>query len=153
LSLFLFILAGLNVLFLISWLLHSIQARSLNDSPQVAVYRSSDLPREQRQLKVEVFNACGVKDVAKQMTDFLRKNDVDVVYFGNYLVNNKIYSIQNTLIIDRQSGDLQHAKRVARLVGVEARYVINQISPEREVDVTILIGNDYKILNGLKLAN
>ncbi len=134
------------MLFLVSWTIHWLQQYSLSDAANIAVYRSISPLAKDKQIRVEVFNACGVKDIARLMTDYLRTNEIDVVYYGNHLVNNEIYVIQKTLVIDRQSNKLKHAKKIAQLLDVNEKYVIYQLSPEREVDVTIFIGKDYQTL-------
>ncbi|OQX95664.1 hypothetical protein B6I21_04285 [candidate division KSB1 bacterium 4572_119] len=148
-SLFLFLLIGVNLLFAVSWVLHELQISSLKDNSTVTVFTSISPQVQSKRLKVEVFNACGEKDVARKMSEFLRDNNVDVVYYGNYLVNKNIYSIQTTLVIDRKNENASNASKIAALIGVERRWTIHQLNAEREVDVTVLIGKNFRTLKGL----
>lgn len=150
LSTVIFILLGANFIFIASWVIHELQILSVEDNSKVTVFHSISAQEQNTRLKVEVFNACGVKNVAKMMTDFLRDNNVDVVYYGNYLVNNRIYSIHKTLVIDRKHENRRSARRIAKMIDVKEKYVIHQLSPEREVDVTILIGKDYNALKAFR---
>jgi len=140
------ILAGINIIFLISWLLHSWQQNLADSRNQLTFFHS--LKKDNlvgRTVKIEIFNACGAPNVARELTDYLRERKVDVVFYDNFLVNNKIHKISHTLVIDRKDRNKANAKYVAGLIGVKKQYVIHQISPEREGEVaaTILIGSDY----------
>lgn len=139
-------MVGINLLFLVSITIHWLQRYSLSDAANISVYRSISPIEKTKQLRIEVFNACGEKDIARMITDYLRTNNVDVVFYGNHLVNNEIYAIQKTLVIDRKNRLMKDAKRIANLLDVNEKFVIYQVSPEREVDVTILIGKDYQSL-------
>jgi len=141
------ILAGVNTIFAISWLLHGCQQDLASSRDQMTIFRSFKKDDVSGGIiKVEIFNACGVPNIAREMTDYLRAREVDVVYYDNFLVNNKIHKISHTLIIDRKDVKKTNARRIARLIQVKNNFVIHQLSPERVVDVTILIGRDYSQL-------
>lgn len=121
------------------------------DSSNASVYKIIRQPEEETQIKVEVFNACGEKDVAKKLTNYIRDNNVDVVFYGNYqIINNKIYTIPKTLVIDRKKTEKTNARIVANIIGVKEKNVIYQLSPQRQLDVTVLIGKDYDELKAFK---
>lgn len=123
----------------------------MSESSDASIYRIRRPPEQNTQIKVEVFNACGEKDVAKQLTNYIRGNKVDVVFYGNYqVINNKIYTIPKTLVIDRKKAERTNARIVASIIGVKEEYVIYQLSPQRQVDVTVLIGKDYDELKVFK---
>ena len=143
-SMILVTLAGVNIVFGVSWLLHGLQ-QDLSASRETftVLHLSKENGIAQGDIKVEIFNACGVPNIARTMTEFLRKRNVDVVFYDNFMVDNKIHKISHTLIIDRKSTQKTNARRVAKLINAQRQYVIHQLSPDRVVDVTILIGKDY----------
>lgn len=96
-------------------------------------------------IQVEVLNGCGISGVADKFTDFLRKHDFDVVQMGNY----RSFDVDNTLVIDR-TGNLQVAEKVARALGVSRKNVIQQISKDYLLDVSVVIGRDFNSLNPMK---
>lgn len=91
--------------------------------------------------QVEVLNGCGVSGIAKNTTDYLRKSDVDVVYMGNY----REYSVINSKVIDR-SGNRENALKVAFLLGIDEKYVQMEIDKNKQLDVSVILGKDYKKL-------
>lgn len=88
-------------------------------------------------ISVEVLNGCGVNGVAQMMTDFLRLNDIDVLITED--ADNSRYP--ETIIIGR---DLLHdyTEIISQLTGIDNRTVDNVT--ESTVNVTIIIGKDYK---------
>lgn len=99
-------------------------------------------------IQADVQNGTSEKGVAAKFTEFLRKNGLDVVEMGNFKSNDE----EKTVVIDR-SGDINKAKRVARLLGVNERNVIQQINTSLYLDVTVIIGKDFKELNPYKESN
>ena len=93
-------------------------------------------------ITVEVLNACGVQGLANDISQFLRKNDFDVVNIGNY----KNFDLERTLVFDRGSYNRIYAKKVSKVLGVEDRQVVEQMDNSLQLDVTVIIGKDYKIL-------
>ncbi len=136
-------LASVNLLFASTWLIHQLGIIAATGSDEVTIIKSVTRQKGNYTLKAEVFNACGVKDVARQLSDYLRDQGIDVVYYGNYLIDTNIHTIPKSIIVDRKSKDLKNAKLVASKTGVEERYLIYQLSPERQVDVTVMIGQNY----------
>ena len=59
-------------------------------------------------IQLDVQNGTTENGVASEFTEYLRKNEIDVVEMGNY----KTQDIEKTIIIDR-SGDKNKAKKVA----------------------------------------
>jgi hypothetical protein len=94
-----------------------------------------------RKTQVEVLNGCGVTGIAKNTTDFLRKSDIDVVYMGNY----SDYNMINSKVIDR-NGDREKALRVASLLGIDEQFVQTEINKNKQLDVSVILGKDYKKL-------
>jgi hypothetical protein len=92
-------------------------------------------------IQVEVLNGCGVVDIADKFTDRLRKRNFDVVNTANY----RSFEIDKSIIIDR-AGRLGNAKYLADVIGLDRRRVIQQKNKNYFLDVTLIVGKDYKIL-------
>ena len=96
-------------------------------------------------IQVEVLNGCGVSGVAEKLTDYLRTNNIDVVNLGNY----RSFEIENSIIIGRNE-KIQNAEIVAAIVGLDNQNIIQQINPDYLLDVTFVLGKDYRDLIPLK---
>jgi hypothetical protein len=90
-------------------------------------------------IQVEVLNGCGASGVAEKFTDLLRREKFDVVQSGNYMS----FDIDNTLVIDR-TGNMANAEKVARSLGVDEKNIIMQKNDNSFLDVSVVIGKDYK---------
>lgn len=146
LSTVIILLVFVNLVFIASVLIKSLmadQAPATVSRPQV---QRAVTPERERLLKVEVLNGCGISGIANGLTDYLRKRDVDVVYFGNF----ESFSISETLVIDRRDYGLKNARTIGNIIGVKDDRMFPQLSPERQLDVTIIIGKNY---NKLKAFN
>ncbi len=99
---------------------------------------------------VEVLNGCGAKGIAKEVTDYLRAyagGRFDVVKFENYVVDGRVrWDEPRTMVIDRVDRSRQNAKEVAKALGVPDRSVLFLANEDRAVDVTVILGKDYKNL-------
>lgn len=96
-------------------------------------------------IQVEVLNGCGVSGVAEKLTDHLRSNNIDVVNLGNY----RSFEIENSIIIGRNE-KIRNAEIVAAIVGLDNQSIIQQINPDYLLDVTFILGKDYRNLIPLK---
>ena len=96
-------------------------------------------------IQVEVLNGCGVSGVAEKLTDHLRSNNIDVVNLGNY----RSFEIENSVIIGRNE-KIHNAEIVAAIVGLDNQSIIQQINPDDMLDVTFILGKDYKRFNSIK---
>lgn len=92
-------------------------------------------------IQLDVLNGCGVAGVAQKFTDFLRKRNYDVVQSSNY----KTFDVQESIVIDRL-GDLEAARRVAYALGVDEKNVVQLINTDYYLNVSVVIGHDYKKL-------
>ena len=101
-------------------------------------------PVEQR-TQVEVLNGCGTSGIAKSVTDFLRKSEIDVVYLGNY----KNFNVAKSQVIDR-SGDLENSRKIARILGLSKKQVKSEIDKSKQLKASIILGKDYKTLKPFK---
>jgi hypothetical protein len=96
-------------------------------------------------IQVEVLNGCGVSGVAEKLTDYLRTNNIDVVNLGNY----RSFEIENSIIIGRNE-KIYNAEKVAAIVGLDEQNIIQQINSDYLLDVTFILGKDYRDLIPLK---
>ena len=91
---------------------------------------------------VEVLNGSGRRGVARAATRALRQAGFDVVYFGN--VSETLATTQTLA----RRGDSAAAVRVARALGAtQVRVATDTLL---RVDVTVLLGGDYRPPPGLR---
>ncbi len=92
-------------------------------------------------VQLEVLNGCGVNGIAEKFTDYLRAGNFDVVNIGNY----RSFDVDYSLLIDR-TGKIENAFEIASALGIEKNNIIQQVNKEYFLDVTLVIGKDYKQL-------
>ena len=92
-------------------------------------------------IQLDVLNGCGAAGAASTITGFLRSRGYDVVEIRNY----KTFDVAESLVIDR-TGTRAEAENVASALGVKPENIIVQISPDYFVDVSVVIGKDYRSL-------
>lgn len=92
-------------------------------------------------IQVEVLNGCGVVDIADKFTDKLRKYNFDVVNTANY----RSFEIDKSIVIDR-SGNMKNAEYLAGVIGLDRKRVIQQKNKNYFLDVTLIVGKDYRKL-------
>lgn len=94
-----------------------------------------------RAIQLDVLNATDERGLAQRATDFLREKGFDVVEMGNYLIKDQ----DQTIVYDR-TGKMDGALSVAEALGVPQEQVIQKIDPTLYIDVTVIIGRDYRTL-------
>ena len=99
----------------------------------------------ERGIQVEVLNGCGVSGLADRITKFLRKQDIDVVSTGNF----DNFDVLTTRILDR-SDNHERAEKVAEALGLSKDRILLRKDINLQLDVTIVLGADYKSLEPLK---
>lgn len=99
-------------------------------------------------LQIDVQNGCGVQGIADKFTEYLHSKGFDVVEKGNFSTSD----IKTSMVIDR-AGNLKNAKRVAQVLGISERYVIQQMNNNYFLDATVVIGKDYEQLMPFKTNN
>ncbi|MCK4525796.1 LytR C-terminal domain-containing protein [candidate division WOR-3 bacterium] len=87
-------------------------------------------------IKITVLNACGVDDLAKNTTIFLRRKGFDVIYFGNAAEH-----LEKTAIVDKLSPEMKWGKIVGKELGVAN--ITTSIDSTRCINVVVLLGGDY----------
>jgi len=93
-------------------------------------------PVDYHQIKIEVLNGCGVNNLARNTTRYLRENGFDVTFYGNARDR-----IKNTVIVDKLYEKEKWARIVGRALDVDI-YTVN-IDSTRCVNVIIILGMDY----------
>jgi hypothetical protein len=96
-------------------------------------------------IQVNVLNGCGGSGVAIIFMDYLRRRGYDVVETGNYTS----FDVASSIVIDRR-GDFETAKKIAYALGISNKNVVQQISPDYYLDVSVVIGRDYDQLKPMK---
>ncbi|HED07225.1 MAG TPA: LytR family transcriptional regulator [Ignavibacteria bacterium] len=92
-------------------------------------------------VQVEVLNGCGIAGAADNVTNFLRDRKFDVVQMGNY----RTFDIDESIVIDRK-GNMKTAENIADSLGINRLNVIQQVNKNYLLDVSIIVGKDYKKL-------
>jgi hypothetical protein len=96
-------------------------------------------------LQIDVQNGSGVTGIADKFTEYLRAKGFDVVEMGNFSSSD----IKTSMVIDR-AGNTRNAKRVAQSLGIEEKFVIQQVNKNYFLDATVVIGKDYAELIPMK---
>lgn len=93
-------------------------------------------PVQYKNIKIEVLNGCGVQDLARVTTDYLRKKGFDVINYANAAEEQ-----QRTVVIDRLSPEKRWAKIVAKALDLDLTSAI--IDSSLCIHVLVLLGKDY----------
>jgi hypothetical protein len=94
-------------------------------------------------IQLDVLNGCGARGAGATIMSRLRTAGFDVVEMKNY----RSFDVPRTLVVDR-IGNLDRARRVAAALGVAPSNVVQQINPDYFVDVSVIVGGDFKTLRG-----
>ncbi|MCK6604054.1 MAG: LytR C-terminal domain-containing protein [Ignavibacteriaceae bacterium] len=116
--------------------LYTILFSSSEEKPKKEVVVAAKL------LQIDVLNGCGQAGIGEKFTDFLRQQKFDVINTGNFVS----FDVENTIVVDRK-GNPENALRVARSLGLTRESVVQNINKDYLIDVTVIIGRDYKELN------
>lgn len=139
-------LTGLNLLFVVSAVFQFLKPAEAQFVTTAKVKEKKTLKPEIELLKVEVLNGCGVDKAAANLRDYLVDKKFDVIDFKNY----KRWDVPVTIVIDRRYMDQRNAKKIADAIGVKKEQIFPQISPQRKLDVSIIIGRDYRQLKAFR---
>jgi LytR cell envelope-related transcriptional attenuator len=96
-------------------------------------------------IQLDVLNGSGVPRLSQRFTDYLRARGFDVVEMGNF----KDSKVEKTRVVDR-AGHLEAAQQVAEALGVPKTGVVQQIDRNSYLDVTVVIGKDFRLLKPFK---
>ncbi|MBM2841770.1 MAG: hypothetical protein HW412_2298 [Bacteroidetes bacterium] len=92
-------------------------------------------------IQVDVLNGSGVNGAASTCTSYLRARGFDVVEMRNY----KTPDVIESLVIDRV-GNMSNAQKVAYALGIKKKNIVQQLNHDYYVDVSIVIGKDFRSL-------
>ncbi len=95
----------------------------------------SRVPGDTYTFAVEVLNGTTVNGLARQVTRALRREGIDVVFFGSADDDD----VDTTMVIARR-GDITAAGVVQEILGVGA--VADDPAPQLLLDVTVILGRD-----------
>jgi LPS O-antigen subunit length determinant protein (WzzB/FepE family) len=95
-----------------------------------------------------VLNGTEIPKLASRVADFLRTKGFDVVQTGNAQHSNF-----KTSIVQDRLGNIQNALQVAKELGISESSVIQQKNPQLFLEVTVIIGQDYKSLKFVTAGN
>ncbi len=129
------LLVGLN-----AYLLYSALSPSETVSSQD--FRPAESQGIRQLVQVEVLNGCGVQGISQQVRKYLRSQGFDVVYIDNA----ENFDFPETVVLDRrgEAAISDESRSVATVLGTP--HVIQQKNEERLVDVTVVVGQDYRQL-------
>ena len=96
-------------------------------------------------IQLDVLNGSGTPKLSQRFTDYLRSRGFDVVEMGNY----RDSRVEMTRVIDR-AGNLTAAQQVAEALGIPKERVTQQIDRTAYLDVSVIIGKDYRSLKPLQ---
>ncbi len=141
-----YILNGTIILFLIlvAYLGFSLINNTLKSNksiPELTDTTKSVTNQPNLSIQIDIQNGTNESGAASKFTSYLRNAGMDVVEIGNF----KSKDIERTLIIDR-TGDKNKAKRVASALGLSDKNIIQQINNSLYIDVSVVIGRDFKEL-------
>jgi hypothetical protein len=138
----------LNIAIVVLILINTVLGYTTFKAASLKFGNSSDdllIDSTKARIQIEVLNGCGVSGIADKLTDYLRVNYIDVVNLGNY----RSFEIENSIIISRND-KIINAEKVAALVGLDENSIIQQTNSDYLLDVTFILGKDYRNLIPLK---
>lgn len=120
----------------------------INDFETVSPKEVAKERKEQAQIqkipqmiRVEVLNGTEQAGLASRGAKYLRKYKYDVPWIGD--AKNKDYP--QTMVVNwHGSKNLAEARKLAQLFGVGAKRIVNYDYPAKEIDFTVVIGENWK---------
>jgi hypothetical protein len=131
------VLIGLLVV-IVGYLSYSLLSRHVLQPP-VDAGKAGVAPGEI--IQIDVLNGSGLQGVASSCTSYLRARGFDVVEMHNY----KTTDLVESLVIDRV-GNTANAEKVAYALGIKKKNIIQQLSQDYYVDVSVVLGKDFESL-------
>ncbi len=90
-----------------------------------------------KKIKVEILNGTNTPDLARRLTYVLRRDSFDVLLYGTSKTK-----LKHTVVVERRDSSMMLSKHVANWFGIKYRTI--EIDPDHIIDVSIVIGADYK---------
>jgi hypothetical protein len=113
-------------------------AVGLHTRPDRVTSHAFAIPSAENRIVVEVLNGSGLTGRARSATRLLRRQGLDVVYFGNW---DGAGVVRRTKVVVRRGADQTAARRVAQALG--AGSVVVDVDTLRRVDVSVILGQDW----------
>ena len=120
---------GLFIFLLYGTISPMLNATSQNNN------QTNPLPKT---VQVDVLNASGTSGIGMMLTKQLRLLDIDVVDIGNFSTE-----VSESFIIDR-IGNREQAKQFSQILSLDSSKIIQQISRDYLVNLSLVIGKDYQ---------
>ncbi len=98
-----------------------------------------------QKIQIEVLNGCGIDGIALKTTEFCRKNNLDVVYMGNYKNFNEKFS----RVIGWENNRTD-ALKIAQILGIDESHISVEKNNKKQLAASVIIGADYKKLKPFK---
>ncbi len=90
-----------------------------------------------RKIRVEILNGTNVPDLARRLTYVMRRDSFDVLIYGTSRTK-----LPKTVVVERNDSSMKYANHVASWYGIKEKTI--EIDPDHIIDVSIIIGADYK---------
>lgn len=121
----------------------SSQPSDIRLPESVPVRAAEPPPAVQLRTRVQILNGCGKTGIAKRASDYLTKNDCEIRDVGN--ADRQDYRFSE--IVNR-GNNATAARDLAKLVGIDPAKIKKKAgAPGLDVDVTLIIGADYRRLS------
>ena len=98
-------------------------------------------------IQVEIWNGCGISNLAMMYTDFLRSEGLDVLDSKNA---DHFNYVETTILHHR--GDLNRALVLADILQIDHSSIVGDKNENLFYDLTIIIGQDYMDLSSYRDA-
>jgi len=146
LNILIVIFAVLTIYLFYNFIKHTTSSRSENKNTAIDS-TSSQITKQpsNKTLQIDVQNGTGVQGIANKVMEYLRSRGFDVVEMGNF----SSQDIKTSMVIDR-TGNTKNAKLVAQSLGIQEKYVIEQVNRNYFLDATVVVGRDYLELKPFK---
>ena len=127
---------GLVITLLLVLVLIGSLVAGLGGGEDQAPITGPDAEEPVARVRVEVLNAAGVSGLARAVTERLRADGFDVVYYGNAAG----FGPDTSWVLAR-TGKLEMAENVAE--SIDVRRVADRPDSTRYVDVSVIVGRDW----------
>jgi hypothetical protein len=107
-------------------------------------------PPFEKNIQIEILNACGISGIAKIFAEYLQQEGFDVVNTENYKEKGKTrWNLPKSKIID-QTRKAQYAEKIAETIGIPLNQIERKENPQAIYDISIVIGMDFRKLKGFQ---
>ncbi|KAB2880153.1 hypothetical protein F9K33_06645 [bacterium] len=120
---------------------HDGQQMEVTSTDEAGNQVEQNVQVKSKTVRVEVLNGAGVPKLASRAADYLRAKGFDVVKTDNAPHGN----FKKSVVQDR-IGDIDKARAIASSLGIGEAGVLQQKNPQLYLDVTVILGQDYKTL-------